>query len=133
MAIASSVAVAHAGERNAGEYQKLFEQWGASIAEMQKKTQASTAALAEIETLRTLIGQAQAFVASDKLEEIQPIEERAVVLIRLAQVKVKRAEAEQRAMDAEAEAKAMQEEADRAKAEADALAARYAALEKQGL
>jgi hypothetical protein len=87
----------------------------------------------EIETLRTLITQAQAFMASEKLEEIQPIEERAVVLARYAAAKVKRAEAEQRATEAEAEAQAAKIAAEKAKAEADALAARYAALEKQGL
>jgi pantothenate kinase-related protein Tda10 len=119
-------------DKGSADYQKMFEQWSVSIAEIQK-TDTRAAVIRETETLRTLLGQAQAFQANDKLEEIEPIEERMVVLIRYAKVKVQRVEAERRAAEAENLARGAAKEAEQAKMDADAVVARYSALEKQGL
>src|SRR4051794_21802896 len=88
LAVAASTAIARA-EKSSAEYQKMFEQWSVSIAEIQK-TDTRSAVGRELETLRTLLTQAQAFQANDKLAEIEPIEERMAVLVHFTKVKVQR-------------------------------------------
>jgi pantothenate kinase-related protein Tda10 len=132
LAIALSASIARAEKKSSADYQKLFEAWSVSIAEIQK-TDTRGSVVREIETLRTLVNQAQAFQANDKLDEIEPIEERVDVMIRFTKVKVQRVEAERRAAEAENAAREATGEAERAQADADATVARFTALEKQGL
>src|SRR5688572_29961750 len=99
-AIVSFIAAARAEDRSEADYQKLFGEWSASIAEIQK-ADAMKSVTRETEQLRALLSQAQAFLASEKTDEIGPIEERVAVLIRYAKHKVQRMDAESRAADAE--------------------------------
>src|SRR5262245_2310281 len=59
-------------KHDAAFYQKKFEDWARDISQMQK-SDATGAAATDLEMMRTLIGQAQAFVAADKLESVDPL------------------------------------------------------------
>lgn len=121
-----------AKERSPDEYRALFQQWTSRLAQVQKADQ-SRSALSELEQIRTLIGQAQAFLANDKLDEIEPIAEHAEVLLGFAANKVERVNSAAAADAAEAKAKALETKAISLRAEADAAQKRYDELESQGL
>jgi hypothetical protein len=87
----------------------------------------------EIETIRTLIGQGQAFLANEKLEKIDPLLERAEALVPLARARQSRVELERKADQAEREAVDAEGRANESKEKADATEQRYNELEEKGL
>lgn len=122
---------AHADDRDAAFYTSAFEKLGTSLAQTQTADSTSIAAT-DVERVRTLIGQGQAFVANDKLDEAAPILERAQVIARYARTKVERVGAEARAAEAAAIAQAADKAAADVKAQADAMSAKAKELEARG-
>lgn len=122
---------AQADDRDAAYYTSAFEKLGTSLAETQTADTTNVAAT-DVERVRTLVGQGQAFVANDKLDEVAPILERAQVVARFARTKVERVGAEARAADATAAAVAAEKAAAEVKAQADAMTAKAKELEARG-
>ena len=87
----------------------------------------------DVEIIRTWIGQAQAFVASDKLEEIEPILRKVEAQAEYAKAKINRLAAESAAEDAEDQAKIAEDDAQKVQAAAQAAEKRMRDLESQGL
>lgn len=131
LAVGLFTSAARADDRDAAFYTSAFEKLGTNLAETQTADKTSVAAT-DIERVRTLIGQGQAFVASDKLEEAGPVLERAQVIARFARSKVERVGAEARAADAAAKATAAEKAAADVTAQAEAMQAKYKDLEARG-
>jgi hypothetical protein len=129
--LASSLALA-GKSKSASDYQKDFETWTKRLVELQKADVKGVAAQ-EIEMIRTLITQSQAFVASDKLEQIEPLMRRAQLTADLVEARLKRVAAEDVAAKAEQAAVSAEKAADEAQAGADAAEKRKTDLESQGL
>lgn len=123
---------AHAEDRDAAFYTSAFEKLGTNLAETQSADSTNVAAT-DVERIRTLIGQGQAFVAADKLDEAAPVLERAQVIARYARAKVERVAAEARATEATNNAAAAEKAAADVKAQADAMEAKAKDLEARGL
>jgi hypothetical protein len=83
--------------------------------------------------IRTWISQAQAFLASEKLEEIEPLLRRIEAQAEYVRAKITRLSAEDAADEAEELAKTAQAEAQEIKQNADAAAQKLEKLESQGL
>jgi hypothetical protein len=132
LAVSALSGLAHADERDAAFYTSAFEKLGTSLAETQTADTTNVAAT-DVERVRTLMGQGQAFVANDKLEEAAPLLERAQVISRYARAKVERVAAEARAAEANNGATAAEKAAADVKAQADAMQAKYKDLEARGL
>lgn len=132
-AVSAVSALAHAGDdRDAAFYTSAFEKLGTSLAETQTADTTSVAAT-DVERVRTLIGQGQAFVASEKLEEAGAVLQRAQIIARYARAKVERVAAEARAAEATAGATTAEKAAADVKAQADAMQAKVKDLEAKGL
>ncbi len=123
---------ATAEEQSVEEYQRRFQEWSNTVVEL-KKQDHHEVVQKETEALRTLIGQGQAFVASERLDQIPPIQEQVQVMTKLAKTRIKRAKLEAEAAQAEESAESAKTSAQTAKAEADAVEARYRELEAMGL
>src|SRR4051812_436613 len=82
-------------DKNAAYYNAALGKVNSSLSETEGADQGRVAS-AEIANVRTLVGQGQAYVASDKLEEAAGILERAQVSARYARMKVERVGAEAR-------------------------------------
>jgi hypothetical protein len=119
-------------ERDVSFYTSAFEKLATSNAETETADTTHTAAT-DIERVRTLIGQGQAYVAADKLDEAAPILERAQVIARYARVKVERVAAETRAQAATNDAMAAEKAANDVKSQADQMETRAKDLESKGL
>jgi hypothetical protein len=132
LASALLAATASAGDRDATYYTNAFQQLGTSIAEIQT-IDTTSAAATDLELVRTLRGQGQAFVASDKLDEAAPILERTSVVTRYARAKVERVGAEAHATAAVAAALAAEKDSAAVKAQAEAQQQRARELEARGL
>ncbi len=131
-AVSAVSAFAHADdERDAAFYTSAFEKLGTSLAETQTADTTNVAAT-DVERVRTLVGQGQAFVASEKLEEAAQILQRAQVLARFARAKVERVGAEARAADATASAATAEKAVAEVKAQADAMQTKAKDLEARG-
>ena len=131
-AVSTVSAFAHADdERDAAYYTSAFEKLGTSLAETQTADTTNVAAT-DVERVRTLVGQGQAYVASEKLEEAAQILQRAQVIARFARAKVERVGAEARAAEATAGATAAEKAAADVKAQADAMQAKVKDLEARG-
>ena len=123
---------AQAAEKDSKYYQKQFTHWSKVIADL-KGADVTEGAGQDIEVIRTWISQAQAFLASDKLDEIEPLLRRIMAQAEYVRAKVTRLAAEDAADEAEELAKTAQAEAQDMKANADAAAKQLEELESQGL
>lgn len=123
---------AQAAEKDAKYYQKQFTHWSKVIADL-KGADVTEGAGQDIEVIRTWISQAQAFLASEKLDEIEPLLRRIEAQAEYVRAKVTRLAAEDAADEAEELAKTAQAEAQKMKANADAAAKRLEEIESQGL
>lgn len=132
MAAANLAAGEREVERDEAFYQKTFEQLAASVVDLEKRDVDKVSA-EEIETIRTLIGQGQAFLANEKLKKIEPLLERAEALVPLARARQSRVELERKADQAEREAVEAEGRANESKEKADATEQRYNELEEKGL
>ena len=113
-------------------FQKHFARLSTMAAEL---TAADTVRIAtkEIQTISTLIGQGQAFLANERLDKIDFLIDRADALVSLIRVKFRRHNLDVQAGQAETEAEAEEKVAAAAKAAADTVEARYNELDKEGL
>ena len=123
---------AQAAEKDAKFYQKQFDHWSKVIADL-KGADVTEEAGQDIEVIRTWISQAQAFLASEKLDEIEPLLRRIEAQAEYVRAKVTRLAAEDAADEAEELAKTAQAEAQKMKANADTAAKQLEKLESQGL
>jgi hypothetical protein len=132
LSLAWLAGTADAEDKNAKYYQKQFEQWSKAIADL-KQGDPSGVTAQEIEVIRTLISQAQAFLASDKLDAIEPLLRRIEAQAEFVRAKLDRTQADDTARIAEEAAAAAEKQAQEATAAADAAEAKVKSLEAQGL
>jgi hypothetical protein len=123
---------AQAAEKDAKYYQKQFTHWSKVIADL-KEADVTEGAGQDIEVIRTWISQAQAFLASEKLDEIEPLLRRIEAQSEYVRAKITRLAAEDAADEAEELSKTAQAEALKMKENADAAAQKLDKLESQGL
>lgn len=116
--------------QSAPSYQAQLEKWTGMVAELQRKDEGETAG--DIELIRSWIGQGQALVASDKLEQVGPLIERVQALSQYVAVKQLRLVAEGEATATEKKAKDMQTAAQKAQKAASQSHARMKELESAG-
>jgi hypothetical protein len=112
---------AQAAEKDAKYYQKQFTHWSKVIADL-KEADVTEGAGQDIEVIRTWISQAQAFLASEKLDEIEPLLRRIEAQSEYVRAKITRLAAEDAADEAEELSKTAQAEALKMKENADAAA-----------
>ena len=124
--------VAQAGDKDAKYYQAQFDRFSRVIAEL-KAADANDELGQEIEVIRTWISQAQAFLAADKLDEIEPMVARIAAQAEYVRAKLKRLDAEEAADVAEAEADEAEAKAKKTAQAADAAEQKYKELEAKGL
>lgn len=123
---------AQAADKDAKYYQKRFTHWSKVIADL-KEADVTEGVGQDIEVIRTWISQAQAFLASEKLDEIEPLLRRIEAQSEYVRAKITRLSAEDAADEAEELSKTAQAEATQMKADADAAAQKLDKLESQGL
>lgn len=121
-----------ADDKDAKYYQKQFTLWSKVIADL-KEADVTEACGQDIEVIRTWISQAQAFLASDKLEEIDPLLRKIKVQADYIRAKVNRLAAEDAASEAEELAKTAEAEAQKVSEAASAADAKMKDLEAKGL
>lgn len=123
---------AQAADKDAKYYQKQFTHWSKVIADL-KEADVTEGVGQDIEVIRTWISQAQAFLASEKLDEIEPLLRRIEAQAEYVRAKITRLAAEDAADEAEELSKTAQAEAKKMKEDADAAAQKLEKLESQGL
>jgi Spy/CpxP family protein refolding chaperone len=124
--------VAQAAEKDAKYYQKQFTHWSKVIADL-KEADVTEGAGQDIEVIRTWISQAQAFLASEKLDEIEPLLRRIEAQAEYVRAKITRLAAEDAAEEAEELSKTAQAQAQTMKAKTDSAAKKLDELESKGL
>ncbi len=123
---------AQAADKEPAAYQKDFEGWSSTVAQLQKADTGGVTGT-EIEMIRTLVSQGQAFLAGDKLDAIDPLLMRAEAIAWFVRSKHRRLKLEAQANAMEAQAAKTQGEAVAIKTAADTVEARFEKLEAQGL
>lgn len=123
---------AQAAEKDAKYYQKQFTHWSKVIADL-KEADVTEGAGRDIEVIRTWISQAQAFLASEKLDDIEPLLRRIEAQAEYVRAKITRLAAEDAADEAEELAKTARAEAEKMNAAANAAAKQLEELESKGL
>jgi len=123
---------AQAADKDSKYYQKQFTHWSKVIADL-KEADVTEGVGQDIEVIRTWISQAQAFLASEKLDEIEPLLRRIEAQAEYVRAKITRLSAEDAADEAEELSKTAQAEAKKIKEDADAAAQKLEKLESQGL
>jgi orotidine-5'-phosphate decarboxylase len=123
---------AQAAEKDAKYYQKQFTHWSRVIADL-KAADVTEGAGQDIEVIRTWISQAQAFLASEKMGEIEPLLRRIEAQAEYVRAKVTSLAAVDAADEAEELAKTAQAEARKIKENAAGAAKKLEELESQGL
>ncbi len=123
---------AAAAQRDAKQYQKEFDQWSKEIANL-READTSRSASQDIEIIRTWIGQAQAYLASDKMEEIDPLLTKIKAQVEYIRAKITRVEIEKQALQVEQQAGETETQAAKIKKAVGAALAREKELEAQGL
>jgi hypothetical protein len=124
--------VASEKEKNAKYFESQFEQWSKVIADL-KQADTANVASQDIEVIRTWIGQAQALVANEKLERVEPLLQRIEAQAETIRTKIDRVAAEDAAKRAEEQAASAETQAKEATAAADSADAKMKELEAQGL
>jgi hypothetical protein len=119
-------------EKDAKYFEGEFNRLSKVIADL-KKADTWEVATSEIELIRTWIGQAQAFLANDKLDPIESIVNRIEAQAEYIQARVDRTAAEKAAQQAEEQALAAEKQAQQATAATQAAEARIKELEAKGL
>jgi len=112
--------------------QKKFEQWTKTLADLEKMDTAKIVTQ-DIEMLRTWISQGQALAASDKGDEVAPIEKKVEAHAEYAKAKIERDAMEKKATEAEASAKLEEEKAKQITDTANSMEKRMQELEAKGL
>ncbi|MBN2497826.1 MAG: hypothetical protein JXR96_24740 [Deltaproteobacteria bacterium] len=125
-------AAADEQERDAKYYQQRFDHYSKVIATL-KEDDAAEVASQEIELIRTWIGQAQAFLASEKLDAIEPLIKRMDAQAEYIRAKIERSAAEAAAQEAEDIAAAAEKKAAGAKVAAETAEKKMKAFEAEGL
>jgi uncharacterized protein with gpF-like domain len=123
---------AAAADKDAKYYQARFDRISRVIADL-KSADVGDELGQDIEVMRTWISQAQAYLAADKLDEVQPLLERIVAQVEFVRAKLKRIEAEQAAAAAEDDADEAEAAAEKTAAAAEAAEEKYQELEAKGL
>lgn len=124
--------LAQAEERTAAHYQQVLEQWSGTVAEL-SSMDTSRAATQEVERIRSLLSQGQAFLASEKTEQIDPILERVEAISVHTRARLTRLDLEAKAAEADALAKTAEASARESTDAANAMNARFDELEAKGL
>lgn len=124
--------VAGAAEKDAKYYQGQFDRFSRVIADL-KAADANDELGREIEVIRTWISQSQAYLASDKLEKIEPMIERIAAQAEYVRAKLKRMDAQEAADAAEADAGKAEAASQKTAQAADAAEKKYQELEAKGL
>ena len=114
------------------KYTKQLEHWSQVVADL-KSADVTEEVARDIELIRTWIGQAQAFLASEKFEKIDRLLKRIEAQAIFCRAKINRLEAEQQADQAEEQAAALEKKAAEIRARADAAEKKMRQLESQGL
>lgn len=132
-ALLAVVGLALGGQaRSNRDYAKQFDHWSRIIADL-KSADVSEGAAQDIELIRTWIGQAQAFLASEKFEQIDRLLRRIEAQAAYCRAKINRLAAEDAAEEAETLARNAEQQAESARQAADAAEARVKELEAKGL
>jgi hypothetical protein len=121
-----------AKDKDAKFYENAFMHWSKVIVDL-KEADTSNEAAKDIEVIRTWIGQGQAFLASDKIEEIEPIIKKIGAQAEYVRSKINRLSAEAAAEEAEDLAKLAEQKAQHSKEATEAAIAKMKELEAQGL
>lgn len=127
-----SAGPAAAVDKDAKYFQQQFNRLSKVIADL-KEADVTEGASSDIELIRTWIGQAQAFLANDRLDDIEPILKKIEAQAEYVRAKINRLAAEDAAEEAEALAKNSEEKANKAKAAADEAEKKMKDLEAKGL
>ncbi len=112
--------------------QKKFEQWTKTLAELEK-LDTNKIVTQDMQMIRTWITQSQALAASDKGDEIAPIEKKVEAQAEYAKAKIERDAMERKAAEAEASAKQEEEKAKQITESANAMEQKMKELEAKGL
>ena len=127
-----SAGPAAAADKDAKYFQQQFNRLSKVIADL-KEADVTEGAASDIELIRTWIGQAQAFLANDRIDDIEPIIKKIEAQAEYVRAKINRLAAEDAAEEAEALAKNGEEKANKAKAAADEAEKKMKDLEAKGL
>ncbi len=125
-------AAAGAADKDAKYYQQQFDRYSRVIADL-KAADANDELGQEIEVIRTWISQSQAYLAADKLEQIEPMVELISAQAEYVRAKLKRMDADEAAASAEADADKAEAAAKKMAQAADAAEQKYKELEAKGL
>ncbi len=123
---------AGAADKDAKYFQQQFNRFSKVIADL-KEADVTQGTAGDIELIRTWIGQAQAFLANDRINDIEPIIKKIEAQAEYVRAKINRLAAEDEAEEAETLAKNSEEKANRAKQAADESEKKMKALEAKGL
>lgn len=110
-------------------YQKTLEKWSQTIPDLEKSDTGETAK--QIALVRSWIGQAQAFVASEKFEKIDPILARVEAMVTFIRVRQDRVKIENTINAAETQLAELKQTIEKTKAEADAMLDQIKKYEEQ--
>lgn len=103
----------------ASSYQRILEEWSQKIPDLEKSDSGETAK--EIALIRSWIGQAQAFIASEDFEKIDPILARIEVMAAFVPVRQARAKIEAEVKNSQQLLDQLNQSIAQAKAKAEAL------------
>ena len=130
--LALLAASAGAADKDAKYFQQQFNRFSKVIADL-KAADVTEGTAGDIELIRTWIGQAQAFLANDRIKDIEPIMKKIEAQAEYVRAKINRLAAEDEAEEAETLAKNGEEKANLAKQAADEAEKKMKALEAKGL
>lgn len=110
-------------------YQKTLEKWSQVVPDLEKSNTGETAK--QIALIRSWIGQAQAFVANDKFEKVDPILARVEAMVMFVGVRQDRIKKENSIKDAEHQLAELRQSIEKTRAEADSMLEQIKNYEKQ--
>lgn len=113
----------------ASKYQKVLEKWSQRLPALQKTDTGETAE--DIALIRSWIGQAQAFVASEKFEKIDPFLDRIESMVKFVKVRQERVKIEKAVEAAKASLARLNESVKLTKEEADEMLEKIKKLENK--
>ena len=110
------------------KYQKILERWSQGLPELQKSDTGETAK--EIALIRSWIGQAQAYVANEKFEKIDPLLERIETMVKFVRARQDRVKIESALKGAKRSLAELKQTIAKTRADADAMLAQIKEHEK---